>query len=103
MDASEFVISKTLDATGSVNSLTEREKHLIGLAVTLTRGCVACTGGRIERALDAGIEYETIRSTVDLAGAVNAGVTMRTAIEGVNRNGLEDACSGPECTIGLTS
>lgn len=103
MDASEFVISKTLDATGSVNSLTEREKHLIGLAVTLTRGCVACTGGRIVRALETGIEYETIRSTVDLAGAVNAGVTMRTAIEGVSRNGLEDACSGPECTIGLTS
>ena len=103
MDASEFVISKTLDATGSVNSLTEREKHLIGLAVTLTRGCVACTGGRIEKALDAGIEYETIRSTVDLAGAVNAGVTMRTAIEGVSRNGLEEVCSGPECAIGLTS
>ena len=103
MDASEFVISKTLDATGSVSSLTERGKHLIGLAVTLTRGCIACTGGRIEKALDAGIEYETIRSTVDLAGAVNAGVTMRTAIEGVNRNGLEHVCSGPECVIGLTS
>ena len=29
--------------------LTEREKHLIGLAVTLTRGCQVCTRGRIER------------------------------------------------------
>ena len=99
MDASEFVISKTLDATGSVNSLTDREKHLIGLAVTLTRGCIVCTGGRIEKAIDAGIDYETIRSTVDLAGAVNAGVTMRTAI----RNGLDEVCSGPECVIGLNS
>lgn len=103
MDASEFVISKTLDATGSVNSLTDREKHLIGLAVTLTRGCIACTGGRIEKAIDAGIDYETIRSTVDLAGAVNAGVTMRTAIEGVSRNGLDEVCTGPECVIGLNS
>jgi len=102
MDPSEFVISKTLEATGASNSLTDREKHLIGLAVTLTRGCIACTGGRIEKALEAGIDYETIRAMVDLAGAVNAGVTMRTAIEGVNRNGLEEACTGPECTMGLS-
>ena len=103
MEPSEFVISKALDAAGSSNALTDREKHLIGLAVTVTRGCIACTGGRIEKALEAGIDYETIRSMVDLAGAVNAGVTMRTAIEGVTRNGLEEACTGPECTIGLNS
>ena len=101
MEPSEFVISKTLDATGQTNALTEREKHLIGLAVTLTRGCIACTGGRIEKALEAGIEYQTIRATVDLAGAVNAGVTMRTAIEGVKRHNLEEVCTGPECSIGL--
>ena len=35
--------------------LTEREKHLVGLAVTITRGCAYCTGGRTEKALASGI------------------------------------------------
>ena len=34
--------------------LTEREKHLTGLAVTMTRGCQVCTRGRIEKARAAG-------------------------------------------------
>ena len=28
--------------------LTDREKHLVGLAVTMTRGCQVCTRNRIE-------------------------------------------------------
>ncbi|MYD43015.1 MAG: hypothetical protein F4W90_03880 [Gammaproteobacteria bacterium] len=103
MEATDFKVKEALDATGATNALTEREKHLVGLAVTVTRGCIACTGGRIEGALDEGIEYETIRAALDLAAAVNAGVTMRTAIEGVKRNGLEEACSGAECEIGVAS
>ena len=30
--------------------MTEREKHLVGLAVTMTRGCQVCTRNRIEKA-----------------------------------------------------
>ena len=30
--------------------LSEREKHLLGLAVTITRGCQVCTRNRIEKA-----------------------------------------------------
>ena len=100
MEQTDFKVKDALDATGATNALSDREKHLIGLAVTLTRGCTACTGGRIEGALTAGIEYESIRATVDLAAAVNAGVTLRTAIEGVKRNGLEAACAGVECAVG---
>jgi len=100
MDATEFQVKSALDATGAVNSLTDREKHLIGLAVTATRGCVACTGGRIEKALETGIEYETVRAAIDLAAAVNAGVTLRTAIEGAERNNIEAACVGEECSVG---
>ena len=34
--------------------LSEREKHLVGLAVTMTRGCQVCTRNRIEKARAAG-------------------------------------------------
>ena len=100
MDASEFKTKAALDATGQTDALTDREKHLVGLAVTVTRGCIACTGGRIEKAMEAGIEYPTVLAALDLAAAVNAGVTMRTAIEGAARNNIDEACSGEECAIG---
>ena len=44
MEFSEFATQKLLQATGQSEHLTDREKHLIGLAVTATRGCIACTG-----------------------------------------------------------
>ncbi len=103
MDASEFKVKESLDATGATDALTDREKHLIGLAVTATRGCIACTGGRIEKALQSDIEYETVRAAIDLAAAVNAGVTLRTAIEGAERNGVEASCGGAECQVGVDS
>ena len=100
MDASEFSVKKALDKTGQTPDLTDREKHLVGLAVTLTRGCQFCTGRRIEDALKAGISYRVVRATIDLAAAVNAGVVLRTAIMGVQLNKIDEICSGPECTIG---
>ena len=103
MDANEFRVKESLDATGATDALTDREKHLVGLAVTATRGCVACTGGRIENALAAGVQYETVRAAIDLAAAVNAGVTLRTAIEGAQRNGIAPVCSGDECGVGTSS
>ena len=101
MDATEFKVKEALDATGATDALTDREKHLIGLAVTTTRGCIACTGGRIEKAIEFGIEYETVRAAIDLTAAVNAGVTLRTAIEGAERVGLKAACTEAECSIGV--
>ena len=100
MDASEFTSSAAVTETAESTALTEREKHLIGLAVTATRGCIACTGGRIEKAQAAGIEYDAVRAAIDLAAAVNAGVTLRTAIEGASRVQSNDACTGSECEIG---
>ena len=103
MQASDFLVAAAIEATGKTAALTEREKHQIGLAVTVTRGCSVCSGGRIEKALAAGIDYEAVRAAVDLAAAVNAGVTIRTAIEGATRNGIQHACSGPECSVGTNS
>ena len=100
MQASDFQVMAALDATGNTTALTDREKHLIGLAVTVTRGCSACSGGRLEKALAMGVEYESIRAAIDLAAAVNAGVTIRTAIEGAARTGFQQACSAAECSVG---
>ena len=76
MEIGEFIVKDSVEATAQSTALTDREKHLIGLAVTATRGCIACTGGRLEKALAAGIEYESVRAAIDLAAAVNAGYAL---------------------------
>ena len=101
MDASEFKISESLAATSGSKELTDREKHLIGLAVVLTRGCEHCTGGRMEKAFADGISYQTLKATVDLSAAVNAGVVLRTAIQGADKNKIDEKCEGAECSVGL--
>ena len=68
--------------------LTEREKHLVGLAVTMTRGCQVCTRGRIEKARQAGINDEMLNALVGIVSAVNAGVSAATAREGFRLAGL---------------
>ena len=98
MQATDFKTKTALEAASTTEELTDRDKHLIGLAVTLTRGCQACTGRRMEDALQAGIPYATLQALVDLTAEVNAGVVMRTAIEGASRNNIAEACSGSECS-----
>jgi alkylhydroperoxidase/carboxymuconolactone decarboxylase family protein YurZ len=74
-------VREYLQATHETPFLTEREKHLIGLAVTMTRGCQVCTRGRIERARSAGIGDDLLNALVGIVSAVNAGVTAATARE----------------------
>ena len=61
MKMSEFATNGLLESAGISAHLTDREKHLIGIAVTATRGCVACTGGRLKKAIDAGVPYAAYR------------------------------------------
>jgi AhpD family alkylhydroperoxidase len=61
--------------------LSDREKHLIGLAVTMTRGCQVCTRGRIEKARAAGIDDGVLNALVNVVSSLNAGVTAATARE----------------------
>ncbi|MGE0175360.1 MAG: carboxymuconolactone decarboxylase family protein [Oligoflexales bacterium] len=84
MNFSEFKLNKVIEETANTDLLTSREKHLIGLAVTTTRGCIKCTEGRITKAIKSDISYETLLAAIDLAGAVNAGVTLAIAIQGAN-------------------
>src|ERR1700744_5330622 len=74
--------------------LTEREKHFVGLAVTMTRGCQVCTRGRIEKARAAGISDDVLNAPAGSVAAVNAGVAAATAREAfrVADDSTADAC-----------
>jgi alkylhydroperoxidase/carboxymuconolactone decarboxylase family protein YurZ len=74
--------------------LTDREKHLVGLAVTMTRGCQVCTRNRIEKARAAGITDDVLNALVNVVSAVNAGVSAATAREGFR---MADASADEAC------
>ena len=96
MEKSDFkAAAAALGAAAANPHLSEREKHLIGLAVTATRGCLHCTGGRIKKALDGGVPRDALVAAIDLAAAVNAGVTIRTALTAVEQ--AEAACASAAC------
>jgi alkylhydroperoxidase/carboxymuconolactone decarboxylase family protein YurZ len=83
-----------LTQTHKTRLLTDREKHLIGLAVTITRGCQVCTRGRIEKARAAGLDDALLNALVDLVSSVNAGVAAATAREAFR---MADAASSEAC------
>jgi AhpD family alkylhydroperoxidase len=68
-------------AAHTTSLLSEREKQLVGLAVTMTRGCQVCTRGRIEKARAAGIDDGVLNALVNVVSSVNAGVSAATARE----------------------
>ena len=94
MNPQDLHVIQALEKASATEHLTDREKQLIGLAVTITRGCTHCTGGRIEKALQGGFTKDTLTATTDLVAAVNAGVAVRTVLQGME--GL--SCDGPECS-----
>jgi alkylhydroperoxidase/carboxymuconolactone decarboxylase family protein YurZ len=75
--------------------LSDREKHLVGLAVTITRGCQVCTRNRIEKARAAGIGDDVLNALVNVVSSVNAGVAAATAREGFR---LADSAAEEACT-----
>ncbi|MGQ0635553.1 MAG: carboxymuconolactone decarboxylase family protein [Planctomycetaceae bacterium] len=83
-----------LGQTHSTSLLSDREKHLVGLAVTMTRGCQVCTKGRIEKARLAGISDNILNALGGVVSAVNAGVAAATAREGFR---MADADATEEC------
>ena len=78
--------------------LTDREKHVIGLAVTMTRGCQVCTRNRVEKARNIGITDDELNALVAVTSAVNSGVTAATARVAFGMI-EQDASEGPDvCT-----
>ena len=84
----DFAASKLVDHAHAADHLTDREKQLVGLAVSLTRGCVQCTGARIRRALESGISHDSVIQAIDVAAAVNAAVTTAVALQGFEKEEL---------------
>ncbi len=65
--------------THGTDLLSEREKHLVGLAVTMTRGCQVCTRNRVKKARSIGLTDDELNALIAVTAAVNSGVTGATA------------------------
>ena len=95
----DTTVREYLRTTHQTPLLTEREKHLIGLAVTMTRGCQVCTRGRIKKAREVGVSDDVLNALVAIVSAVNAGVSAATAREGFRLAGLSgDEPCGELCS-----
>ena len=75
----DTLIVNHIKQTHSTELLSEREKHLIGLAVTMTRGCQVCTRNRVEKARSIGLTDDELNALVAVTASVNSGVTGATA------------------------
>ena len=75
----DTLIVDHIKQTHSTDLLSEREKHLIGLAVTMTRGCQVCTRNRVEKARSIGLTDDELNALIAVTSAVNSGVTAATA------------------------
>jgi AhpD family alkylhydroperoxidase len=88
------LVQDYLRKTHETPLLTAREKQMVGLAVTLTRGCQVCTRNRIEKARAAGIGDDVLNALVEVVASVNAGVSAATAREAFR---LADASLAEPC------
>jgi AhpD family alkylhydroperoxidase len=75
----DTLIVDHIKQTHSTELLSDREKHLIGLAVTMTRGCQVCTRNRVEKARGIGFTDDELNALVAVTASVNSGVTGATA------------------------
>jgi alkylhydroperoxidase/carboxymuconolactone decarboxylase family protein YurZ len=94
MTLDDTPVREFLRSSHDTKLLSEREKQLVGPALTLTRGCQVCTRNRIEKARAAGIGDDVLNALVSVVSAVNAGVASATAREGFR---LADANNTDEC------
>lgn len=98
MQGTDLQTVKAIGETSANLSLSKREKHLIGLAVTLTRGCTACTDRRYKEALEDGISKQELIDMTDLVALTNAGVVARTALSSWDDSN-DDKCEDGVCSV----
>jgi alkylhydroperoxidase/carboxymuconolactone decarboxylase family protein YurZ len=94
MTLNDTHVREFLRSTHETKLLSEREKQLVGLAVTLTRGCQVCTRNRIEKARAAGIGNDVLSALISVVSAVNAGVASATGREGFR---MAESASPEDC------
>ena len=92
MDHSDFALIKAQKDAGDPvfggkfeGELTEREPHLIGLAVAATKGCPDCTSVRVATAKKAGISDKSIKEAINLISGMNSGFVIQTAVKGCGK------------------
>ena len=95
----EFKTGRILKEVSNQSCLTERDKHLVGLAVTLTRGCDVCTTRRFKEALASGITKNELTDLTDILALTNAGVVIRTAILSLEEDDSKTECKDDICSI----
>lgn len=98
MIGSDLKTPKILQGTSQEISLSKREKHLVGLAVTLTRGCTACTNRRYKEALQDGISKKELIELTDFIALTNAGVVARTALDSWDEE-TTSVCNDGVCSV----
>ena len=98
----DTLIVDHIKQTHDTDLLSEREKHLIGLAVTMTRGCQVCTRNRVEKARSIGLTDDELNALIAVTSAVNSGVTAATARVAFGMIEEEKAGEcGDVCSVGL--
>ena len=98
MTGQDLKAVKTLDETSQSVSFSKREKHLIGLAVTLTLGCTVCSSRRFKDALVDGISKKELIELTDFVALTNAGVVSRTALTSWDEE-TEAKCTDGTCSV----
>jgi AhpD family alkylhydroperoxidase len=69
MAYSDTLVVDHIKQTHRTELLSEREKHLIGLAVTMTRGCQVCTRNRVEQARSIGLTDDELNALIAVTAA----------------------------------
>ena len=89
MNFSDFAVAKAQAEAGDPmfgavyqGRLTERERHLIGITVAVTKGCADCTAARLAKARGADIEEDVLREAINLAAGINSGFVITAAVKG---------------------
>ena len=81
----DTLIVDHIKQTHGTELLSEREKHLIGLAVTMTRGCQVCTRNRIEKARGIGLSDDELNALVAVNRDALASLCHRTCKANADR------------------
>ena len=63
-------------------SLTERERHLIGITVAVTKGCPECTAARLTKAKQSQIDELALKEAINLAAGISSGFVITAAVKG---------------------
>lgn len=98
MTGQDLKAVKALNETRESLSFSKREKHLIGLAVTLTLGCTVCSNRRFKDALDDGITKQELIELTDFVALTNAGVVSRTALSSWDEETTQK-CTDGTCSV----